>query len=116
MLRKYSVSITVREADSQLADNIATDFDCLVSEPSLWLAVGLTSEKGLSFLDKQGGPLRSSVFKDQAYFGQPDDTSEQKEEKAIAAFIHQSLFVVYHFETKHVKVKVSRYRKQEAEQ
>lgn len=115
MLRKYSVSITVREADSQLADNIATDFDCLVSEPSLWLAVGLTSEKGLSFLDKQGGPLRSSVFKDQAYFEQMDD-SGQKEESAIAAFIHQSLFVVYHFETKHVKVKVNRYRKQEAEQ
>jgi hypothetical protein len=115
MLRKYSVSITVREAESQLADNIATDFDCLISEPSLWLAVGLTSEKGLSFLDKQGGPLRSSVFKDQAYFGEAD-SSEQKEEKAIVAFIHQSLFGVYNFETKHVKVKVTRYRKQEVEQ
>jgi hypothetical protein len=115
MLRKYSVSITVRSAESQLADNIATDFDCLISEPSLWLAVGLTSEKGLSFLDKQGGPLRSSVFKDQAYFGQKD-AKEQTEEKAITAFIHQSLFAVYNFETKHVKVKVTPYRKQEAEQ
>ena len=115
MLRKYSVSITVREADWQLADNIATDFDCLVSEPSLWLAIGLTSEKGLSFLDKQGGPLRSTVFKDQAYFGEAD-APEQKEEKAIVAFIHQSLFLVYHFETKHVKVKVTRYNKQEVMQ
>jgi hypothetical protein len=114
MVRKYSVSISVRESDPQLADNIATDFDCLVSEPSLWLAVGLTSEKGLSFLDKQGGPLRSTVFKDQAYFGEAG--KPQKEEKAIVAFIHQSLFSVYQFETKSVKVKVTRCSKQEVVQ
>jgi hypothetical protein len=116
MLRKYNVSIVVRESElnAQLADNIATDFDCLVSEPSIWLAAGLSSEKGLSFLDKQGGPLRSSVFKDQAYFGQPD-SSPQKEENAIIAYIHATLSGLYLFETKHVKVKVTLDRKQEAE-
>lgn len=112
MLRKYSVSIIVRETDSQIADNIATDFDCLVSEPSIWLAAGLTSEKGLSFLDKQGGPLRSSVFKDQAYFGEPN-AAGQKEEEAIIAFIHWSLWSVYQCDTKHIKVKVIRSRKEQ---
>jgi hypothetical protein len=112
MLRKYSVSINVRETDSQIADNIATDFDCLISEPSIWLADGLTTEKGLSFLDKQGGPLRSSVFKDQAYFGEPD-AAGPKEEDAIIAFIHWSLFNVYQCDTKHIKVKVIKRRKEQ---
>ncbi|MEO8403122.1 MAG: hypothetical protein ABI480_00950 [Chitinophagaceae bacterium] len=108
MNRKYSITITAHKAAPQIADNIVRDFDCSISEPSIFLEAGTTTEKGLTFLDKKGNQLVSSIFKNQAFFKQ-DTEHAQSEEKAIEALIYDVLYEHYHFEKADVKVIVAQY-------
>lgn len=109
MLRKYNISILAQKNAPQIADNIVRDFDCAISEPSVWLSPGTTTEKGLTFLDKKGNQLVSSIFKNQAFFKTDIDVS-QTEENAIENLIYAVLFEHYHFEKADVNVMVTPYK------
>lgn len=108
-LRKYSIAIIAHKSAPQIADNVLRDFDCAISEPSVWLLPGSTTEKGLSFLDKSGNPLNSSIFKNQAYF-HTDTAQGESEEKALETLVYAILFDCYHFEKADVKVIITRYK------
>ena len=103
-LRKYTISITGQKTAPQMADDIPKDFGCAVSEPSSWLAPG-TLEKGLTFLNKKGNLLHSSIFKNQAYF-HTDRTSS--EEGGIELLVYAILFEHYHFEKNDIQVVVTK--------
>ena len=105
-LRKYSISIVAHKNAPQMADNVLRDFDCAISEPSIWLLPGSTTAKGLSFLDKKGNPLNSSIFKNQAFFNGDD---AQAEEKSIEKMVYGVLFDSYSFEKSDTKVIVTKY-------
>lgn len=107
MLRKYNISITTRKNAPQIADNILRDFDCEISEPSVWLSPGTTSENGLTFLEKNGKQLNSAIFKNQAYFNS-GDLKNQKEADMIGALVSTILFEHYSFESADVKVIVTK--------
>lgn len=104
--RKYNVSIIAHKNAPQIADNTPMNFDCLVSEPSIWIDAGTTTAKGLSFVDKSGGQLNSSLFRNQAFFHVEND---QSEEKAIESLVYTTLFEHYSFEKSDVKVIVTKY-------
>ena len=105
-LTKYSVSIVAHNLAPQIADNVSKEFDCVISEPSVWLFPGTTSERGLSFVDKNGKALRSSIFKDLAFFYMENAPTE---EKAIESLISSNLFEHYSFEKADIKVIVTKY-------
>jgi hypothetical protein len=103
-LRKYIISIIDQKKAPQIADNIPKDFGCVVSEPSSWLTPE-TLEKGLTFLDKKGNLLHSSIFKHQAYFHADIAASE---ERGIELLVSASLFEHYNFEKNDIKVLVTK--------
>lgn len=105
-LRKYTISISGQKKAPQIADNIPKNFGCAVSEPSSWLAPG-TLEKGLTFLDKKGNPLLSSIFINQAYFY---TDLAAKEESGIEQLVYAILFEHYNFEKNDIQVVVTKSR------
>lgn len=92
-----------------MADNVLKDFDCEISDPSALLVPGTTTEKGLSFLDKKGGPLNSPFFKNQAFF-HVDTAHGQTEEEAVELLIYAVLFEYYTFGKNDAKVIVKKYK------
>ena len=106
MQRKYSIHIGQRKGAPQLADNVQLNFRCYVSEPSIWVAEGLTKEKGLTFLDNNEQSLNSDIFRNQAYFNPAEETS-QTETEAIRSFIYSALYEHYRFEKVDIDVSVA---------
>ncbi len=106
MLKKYNISLKANMNAPQIADNILKEFACEVSDPSIWLSPGTTTEKGLTFLDKKGKQLVSSIFRNQAYF-EPDKMHSATDEKAIESLIYTILFEHYQFGKTDVKVIVT---------
>lgn len=106
MTRQYTISIRSGKKDPQIADNIIKDFRCVISEPSVWLTNGNTTERGLTFLNKNGSKLNSSLFKHQAYFHRAENrlTSEEKE---IEELIYNIIVEHYHIVRPYIRVKVS---------
>ncbi len=69
-------------------------FGCSVTEPSNWLPYGTTKERGLTFLDKAGKELISSVFKHQSYFNLlSEKTLSEKNE--IKELVYSSILEHY---------------------
>jgi hypothetical protein len=106
MNREYSITIKSGKNAPQIADNVLKEFRCSISEPSAWLAPGTTTERGLTFLDKKGNTLVSSLFKHQAYFHRPEQgTVSEKAE--IEELIYATITEHYHLVRADIDVKVS---------
>ncbi|RYF98434.1 MAG: hypothetical protein EOO02_18910 [Chitinophagaceae bacterium] len=106
MERKYNIIISSTKGAPQLADNVSLNFCCSISDPSIWVSQGVTTEKGLSFLDNDGQPLKSDTFKNQAYFNSGNELSESETE-AIRLFIYSVLYEHYRFEKADIDVLVT---------
>jgi hypothetical protein len=105
MTREYTVTIQTQKNAPQIADNVLKEFRCSISEPSVWLTPGITTERGLTFQDKKGNTLNSSLFKHQAYF-QGNQTS-RSETAEIEELIYTIITEHYHIIRADIKVKVS---------
>ncbi|MBC7946270.1 MAG: hypothetical protein H7Y42_00210 [Chitinophagaceae bacterium] len=106
MLKKYNVSIKAPKNAPQIADNVIKEFDCEVSDPSSWLEPGTSTQRGLTFLDKKGNQLDSSIFRNMAFFDL-DGMRSASDEKAIETLIYKLLYDHYQFEKADVSVTVT---------
>jgi hypothetical protein len=106
MLRKYNISITTSKNAPQIADNILRNFDCCISDPSVWLTPAPGNGMGLTFLNKTGSQLDSAIFKNQAFFN-PDHLPVNSEAQMIAKLVYSNLYEHYRFEQKDIKVSVT---------
>ena len=68
MFRRYVIYIELTGAATVDLQNVEKEFGCSISEPSNWVEYGSTKGRGLTFLDKEGKELSSSVFVHQHVF------------------------------------------------
>ena len=106
MTRNYTVTIQTRKDAPQIADNVLKEFRCCISEPSAWLTPGTTTERGLTFQDKKGNTLDSSLFKHQAFFHRNEQTSIT-EKAEIEELIYTIITEHYHILRADINVKIA---------
>jgi hypothetical protein len=108
MFRRYIISIITKTNAPELTSDVLNDFGCSVSEPSNWLALGTTTARGLTFLDKAGKELNSALFKHQPYFNiEKDESITEKEE--ISSLIYDTLMEYYQLDATEVMVNIIDY-------
>lgn len=102
--RRYIIKI-IPKSDVTLPDNLLKELGCSITEPSNW-SEGLTLERGLTFLDKDGRELTSEVFTHIPVFSKTSKTSEKKEiEEMICKRIKDTLGI----DVSNINVRVSEY-------
>jgi len=106
MTRRYIIMIKSGKNAPQIADNVLKDFGCSVSEPSEWLHPGTTIVRGLTFLDKKGKTLESSIFKHQAYFN-PQKDNLVPEETEIEQLVYDAIAEHYRLGPGDINVQVA---------
>ena len=110
MIREYAITIKSGKNAPQIADNVLKEFRCSISEPSTWLTPGTTTERGLTFLDKKGNVLESSLFKHQAFF-QRDEHAKVSEKSEIQELVYAIITEHYHIVRADIDVKVDEFGK-----
>ena len=110
MFRRYTIVITVNETMAEQLHGVEKELGCSISEPSNWVEYGSTSERGLTFLDKNGRELESSIFIHQPYFYLPK-VEEESEAHEIMHFIFKTLSTHFSITSDDVKIKVSAYNR-----
>lgn len=110
MFRRYSIVIEPSDMTAELLSPVDKILGCSVSEPSNWVEYGSTKERGLTFLDKDGCELTSSIFLHQAYFASVKN-KEENEIDEIKKFVFNALNKYYPITQDDVKIRVAEYNR-----
>lgn len=108
MFRRYTIAIKASDEAVQRLNAVNKLLGCSVSEPSNWVEYGSTKERGLTFLDKDGRELTSSVFLHQPCFSSMKDKKDNEIDE-ITQFVFNALNKLYPLTQDDVKIKVTEY-------
>lgn len=108
MFRRYTISIEVSDTSSLPSNGFEKVLGCSISEPSNWVEYGTTTERGLTFLDRQGRELISPVFLHQPFLTSSNAENEIDEIKVL---IFDSLAKHYAITPEDIKIRVAEYNR-----